>query len=404
MPAAMTMVREGYSPAEGSIRWGFPPSRRSGTLPAMPLHQLLLLATVLPLTACQAAGRFLEEILRERPPVALDSLAVASDGRIDSAGNLLGSFVGEGTSRSIHLLSSDTGLIAGMLRRYRPDLAATPDPWATLSRRRIVVLGSESGRRPEESLPLSQTAVVGSELGHTDITLAAILLRGGRCGWRGAQAEIIVEDRRRAGDPPLRGPVLGSFRDGAASRRGSGMVRREPLPSPSGELVTQLVTRTAAAMDSSLTEGFRSLGLRPLTGAETEINTLADVDAADVVPFRVTAEAVRYAVSLRSRRVSIRGDTMVGAIVMVWDSAAAWRQVIFQPTVLSLARGRLGPYRSRPRALYWRRLQPMSDFGFRRDNLWLEQVDVRDGTTRWGVIQPRGNVIVAAAEVDGPCR
>ena len=52
----------------------------------------------------------------------------------------------------------------------------------------------------------------------------------------------------------------------------------------------------------------------------------------------------------------------------------------------------------------WRRLQPISDFGFQRDNLWMEQVDVGEGSVIWGIIQPRGNVVVAAAEVDAPCR
>jgi hypothetical protein len=31
-------------------------------------------------------------------------------------------------------------------------------------------------------------------------------------------------------------------------------------------------------------------------------------------------------------------------------------------------------------------------------------VDARDGSVRWGVIEPRDNVVVAGAEVDGPCR
>jgi hypothetical protein len=34
----------------------------------------------------------------------------------------------------------------------------------------------------------------------------------------------------------------------------------------------------------------------------------------------------------------------------------------------------------------------------------MEQVDVRDGSVLWGIIQPRGNVVVAAAQVEGPCR
>ena len=47
---------------------------------------------------------------------------------------------------------------------------------------------------------------------------------------------------------------------------------------------------------------------------------------------------------------SERGDTPVATAVMVWDSAGAWRQAIFRP------------------------------------------------------VQPRENLVVSAAEVDGPCR
>jgi hypothetical protein len=93
--------------------------------------------------ACAGAGRFLSELLRERPPAPLDSLGVASDARVDSAGYLAGSFVGEGTSRAVHLLSSDTAFIAALMRRYRPDLAAAPDPWGALARERAVALGGE---------------------------------------------------------------------------------------------------------------------------------------------------------------------------------------------------------------------------------------------------------------------
>jgi hypothetical protein len=89
---------------------------------------------------------------------------------------------------------------------------------------------------------------------------------------------------------------------------------------------------------------------------------------------------------------------------MAWDSAGRWRQVIFRPTLLALHGGRLVPAPGSPRSIYWRRLQPISDVAFQRDNLWMEQVDVRDGTVLWGIVQPHGNVVVAAAEVDGPCR
>jgi hypothetical protein len=144
--------------------------------------------------------------------------------------------------------------------------------------------------------------------------------------------------------------------------------------------------------------------LRADTAKGIEINTLADVDAADVIAFRAGGDRRRYAVSLRARRLSARGDTLVGTAVMVWDSAGAWRQDIFRPTVLQLRAGRLQPWATRGRSIYWRRLQPISDFAFARDELWMEQVDVRHGSVRWGIVQPRENVVVAAAEVDGPCR
>jgi hypothetical protein len=89
---------------------------------------------------------------------------------------------------------------------------------------------------------------------------------------------------------------------------------------------------------------------------------------------------------------------------MAWDSAGAWQQTIFRPTLLSFRRGRLAPYGALRRSIFWRRLQPISDFGFQRDNLWMEQVDVGEGSVIWGIIQPRGNVVVAATEVDAPCR
>ena len=58
-----------------------------------------------------------------------------------------------------------------------------------------------------------ESAVVGSPLGHTEVRVEALLIRGGRggraCGARGAQIELIVADDRPRGDPPLRGPVLG---------------------------------------------------------------------------------------------------------------------------------------------------------------------------------------------------
>jgi hypothetical protein len=156
-------------------------------------------------------------------------------------------------------------------------------------------------------------------------------------------------------------------------------------------------------MDSLLTTAFRSLRLRPITGERLEINTLADVGAAEVTGFRPRASALRYAVSLRVPRLTAGRDTLLASIVMAWDSTGAWQQTIFRPTLISIRRGGLAPYGALGRSLFWRRLQPIGDFSFQRDNLWMEQVDVRDGSVLWGIVQPRGNVIVAAAEVQGAC-
>ncbi len=355
------------------------------------------------INACAGTGRFLGELLRERPPAPLDSMSIASDVRIDSLGYLVGSFVGEGTSRSVHLLSSDTALIAGLLRRFRPDLVQPGDIWGSLSRERVVTLAPAGRRRTVAGHPGVDRALVGSPVGHTRVTPSAILIRGSACGWRGAQVEIVADGNRQ----PLRGPVLASFTRGPASvgdDEEEEFRRREPVPAPGNGLTDELVGRTAAAMDSVLAGNFRALALQPPAIPGLEINTLSDIDAADVTPYRSDPGTIRYAVSLRTRRITKGGDTVVAATVMAWDSAGAWQQTIFRPTLISLTRGRLAPYGALRRSLFWRRLQPISDFAFKRDNLWMEQVDVRRGSVLWGIIQPRGNVVVAAAEVDASCR
>jgi hypothetical protein len=111
------------------------------------------------------------------------------------------------------------------------------------------------------------------------------------------------------------------------------------------------------------------------------------------------------AVSLLPSLVGCSGqDTPIAATVMAWDSAGAWQQVIFRPTVVSLRRGRLAPSGASRRSLFWRRLQPISDFAFERDNLWVEQVGVPDGERAVGDHPTQGDVVVAAAEVEGPCQ
>jgi hypothetical protein len=369
---------------------------------------LLVVSLLGPAAGCSGAGRFLREVFRERPPAPLDSMSVASDARVDSMGYVVGSFVGEGTSRAVHLLSSDTGFIAALARRYRPALERDGDLWRALALERVVALAPAGRRRTTTGTPMVDRALVGGPAGHTAVTPTAILLHGSPCGSRGAQAEIIVEDDHRAQEPSLRGPVLGSFTHSQtvpppADDR-ERFRRREPVADPSTVLVDELIARTARVMDSTLGSRVRSLSLRAADDSRLEINTLSDIDAADVISFRPAANAVRFAVSLRARRITDGGDTLLAATVMAWDSAGAWQQVIFRPTVVSLRRGRLTPHTAVRRALFWRRLQPISDFVFERDNLFMEQVDVRDGSVLWGIIQPRGNVVVAAAQVEGPCR
>jgi hypothetical protein len=334
-------------------------------------------------------------------------MSVASDARVDSMGYVVGSFVGEGTSRAVHLLSSDTGFIAALARRYRPALERDGDLWRALALERIVTLAPAGRRRTTAGTPMVDRALVGGPAGHTAVTPTAILLHGSPCGSGGAQAEIIVEDDHRAQEPSLRGPVLGSFTHSRALAPAADdrerFRRRDPVSEPSPSLADDLIARTARVMDSTLGR-IRSLSLRAADDSRLEINTLSDIDAADVIPFRPAASAVRFAVSLRARRITDGGDTLLAATVMAWDSAGAWQQVIFRPTVVSLRRGRLAPDGAMRRGLFWRRLQPISDFAFERDNLWMEQVDVRDGSVLWGIIQPRGNVVVAAAQVEGPCR
>ena len=366
----------------------------------------LIPCSVLGTGGCGSAGRFLGELLRERPPAPLDSMSVASDVRIDSAGYLVGSFVGEGTSRSVHLLSSDTALVAGLLRRYRPDLVQPGDLWGSLSRQNVVSLSTSTRRRATAGIPGIDQALVGSPLGHTAVKPSAIRLHGSACGWRGTQVEIVVD--RPQGGAPLRGPVLGSFTRSetpqAAPEALAEFRRRDPVPPPGGGLMDELIGRTAGVMDSVLAQSFASLDLQRPGDPRLEINTLADVDAADVISFRSAPDVVRYAVSLRARRITGGGDTLVGATVMAWDSAGAWQQTIFRPTLISFRQGRLAPYGALRRRIFWRGLQPISDFGFQRDNIWMEQVDLRRGGVLWGIIQPQGNVVVAAAEVESPCQ
>lgn len=359
-----------------------------------------LVAALPLLPGCAALGGILDDLTTERPPAALDQATIASDARIDSTGRIVGSFVGEGSRRQVHLLSSDTGLIAGLARRYRPVRDRRGDIWAWLADRRLTITLDPK----VDSTLLQQMLLVGSPDGHTPVRLERIVLQGARCGWRGAQAEFVV-DQARGNGPSLRGPVVGSFR-GPGDDLFTDRRFRDPLPPPDADLTDSLLAWTSRAMDSLLAPRLsnRDRPLATVAGGRLELNGLGDADAADVLAFRLDDGRIRYAVSLRERRRTAGGTEVVAAIVMVWDATGVWRQVIFRPTLLELRRGRLVSARGdRTLPLFWRRLEPVSGFAFGRDYLWMEQVNVADGTVLWVILEPRGNTVVAAATVEGPC-
>ena len=180
-------------------------------MPTIPPRSRAALAVgaLLAPAGCASVGRFLEEAMRERPPAAIDRMTSASDARIDSAGRLVGSFVGEGTSRAVHLLSSDTALIADLVRRYSPRRAA--EPWDALSRAGLMRIPLRTAKEDDARGPLVQLGRVGSPEGRTGVIATSLLIRSGRCGWRGSQVELVVEEARREAGPALRGPVIGSL-------------------------------------------------------------------------------------------------------------------------------------------------------------------------------------------------
>jgi hypothetical protein len=251
----------------------------------------------------------------------------------------------------------------------------------------------------------SQGILVGSPDGHTPVRLTSVLLHGSACGWRGSQAELLV-DQLSGDGPTMRGPVVGAFfaPDDWLSRTDTRY--RERVDPPSATLTDSLLAWTSRAMDSLLT-GALPVRDRPLsheTGLPRSVNGLDDEDAADVLAFRLDDGRIRYAVSLREGLRTERGVPVQAAIVMVWDSTGSWRQIVFRPTLLEYRRNRLSrSFGGVTPPLYWRRLAPVSGFAFKRDYLWLEQVNVEDGTVLWVILEPRGNTVVAAAEMDGPC-
>jgi hypothetical protein len=353
------------------------------------------------LLACTPLGRLINEASRDRPPLPLLQATVSSDARLESSGVIAGSFVGEGTSRQVHLLSSDPALIAALVRRWRPERDRRINPLDWLAVRGTFAVNPDP---VIDSALFAQPMLAGSPDGHTRVRLRTILLHGARCRRGEPQAELIVEPLHRGG-PSLRGPVVGSFRGPDVWWPVNDTYRRDPPREPAPDLVDSLIDRTSEVMDSLLAGRLPPRDL-PLAGRAHHIavNTLADEDAADVTPIRLDDGRVRYAVSLRASRRTARGTAALASIVMIWDATMGWRQVVFRPTLLEY--GRRGPARSlagRTPPVYWRRLQTVSGFAFGRDYVWMEQVDVEQGKVLWLILEPRGNIIVAAADVEDGC-
>ncbi|HSB55503.1 MAG TPA: hypothetical protein VLD58_14180 [Gemmatimonadales bacterium] len=351
------------------------------------------------LLGCAQIGQFLNT--PERPPLPLVEAGISSDARIDSTGAIAGSFVGEGTSRQVHLLSSDPEFIAQLVRRWRPERDRRLDPLDWLERKGSFAVNPD---RVADSALFSEVMLVGSPDGHTRVRLQSVLLYGSSCRQGGPRAELVVESSRNV-QISLRGPVVGSLRSADVYWPVQDSYRRDPPPDPAPELVDTLVERTGLVLDSILALRLSPRDL-PLEGGyhRLAINSLANEDAADVVPIRLDDGRIRYAVSLRDTRRTARGAAGLGSIVMIWDATLSWRQIVFLPTFLEY--GRRAPVRAlggRTAPLYWRRLQPVSGFAFQRDYLWMEQVDVESGTVRWVILEPKGNIIVAAADVEDGC-
>ncbi len=365
-----------------------------------PRHWLPLLGATT-IAGCALLGRAVAGG-PERPPAPLDAATTASDARLTPEGLVVGSFVGEGTSRAVHLVSSDTALIAALARRARPPEGRRTDLWQWLADRGTVTVALD----PTDSALAGQMILAGSPDGHTPVRLVDILLHGSRCGPRGAQAELIVRATERGAGPSLRGPVVGAFFAPEDWYPALNRAWREPIPAPGPALEDDLLSRTRRVMDSLVSRMAppRALPLEPYPSGPLDLNGLEDIDAADLQPFRLDDGRIRYAVSLRERRRTARGDAVVAAIVMAWDASGTWQQVIFRPTLLELRGGR--PVRAHGGTtfpLFWRRLMPVSGFAYGRDYLWMEQVDVEADRVLWVILEPRGNTVVAAAEMEGPC-
>jgi hypothetical protein len=335
-------------------------------------------------------------------PFPIDSIPITSDARLDSSDRLLGSFVGEGTSRAIHLLSNDTALIATLYRRYGPPLARGESVWSRLGRVGTAALLAGDGRTG----PVIQEPLAGFAGGHSSVEPLSILLRGNRCGALGSLAEIIVGESQSTGWSVFHGPVLGSFQTRPRTDLAKGeVVERLAAPLPEPVLMDSLLARSERAVDSAIGQRMPRdlLPLRALDHGPLEINSLEDIDAADVVAMWSADGQVRYAVALRVRRATSQADTLLVSTVLMWDSAGQNAHTVLRPTILGLREGHPTAFGGEWRTMYWRRLKAISGFGSGRDYLWLEQVHPSEHSVIWGVVSPVTNTVVAAARVAGPC-
>jgi len=358
-----------------------------------PLRRFAPLALAGLIGGCAAIGSAWNYITTERPPYPLRAIDLTSDVWVDSADALRGSFVGSGTNQGIVLLSSDTGFIAELLRRHRPNLIRNGDVWSSLARYGPIRIDSPDG---------GQDLRVASPYGHSIARVEEVVLRGSSCGWRGAKAEVYVTGPRSGSRAPsLRGPIVGSFRE----TYGSESAWRDAPPRATAEMENTLIARTAADMDSVLATRLPRIiaSLRTPEGQRLLIDPLEDIDAAEVVPVWAGSSRTRYAVAVRARRVTPQGDTLLASTVMIWDTAGTWRQTVLAPSLVQVRRGLIRPFAEGSLPLYWRHLDAVSGFGLDRDYLIVEQVDVQEQSIIWGAIEVRSNEVVGATEVGGAC-
>ena len=194
-------------------------------------------------------------------------------------------------------------------------------------------------------------------------------LFGSRCGWRGDPGRARRPGGARGGRllrsaDRCSGVLLET--DGEAAR-GRGLVERDAA---AGAVRCAGPDRCSSAPRArhGLDRGRRSTRA-PAPAASRRA-------ARDQHPGRLR-RGRRHRLPGRRRRGALRGlppraadpsggrDTLVATAVMVWDSAGAWQQTVFDPP--SSPRSAGGSTRGAPvgRPLYWRRLQPISDVAYR---------------------------------------